>query len=359
MCTKNRQQRLNAQEPIALGGYIHELCCPELYHFQMKLLVVTAVLAILVGCGRTTEPAIDIPTTVEATVKTVRSDAATPSATPPPTLAPVPTPGFPTTSASALTGPPANTDGINTETQRYGTGADPDYITLGPKVGGPIWPPYPGKTSIDFEASHAEPILAPVDMVLIGFKNRNAKYRTRDGVRDGPYNDLELCFRSIHPDWSGMAVCSYHMVTSPLLTGHGLNPDCIEDDEWGTSEGKQTEGWIFYETNDAFSSGTVTSATCGGLIGMTVERGGLIGYAGSVGTHAQAPFRFKVPDATVNQMVTNGDTHLHWVQPSSFFYWKCYGPDVAFEPGVLAYPFECGGYKISSPQRDISFKYSR
>ena len=41
----------------------------------------------------------------------------------------------PDTSASAITSPPLSMDGINTHTQIYGTDADPNRITLGPKVG--------------------------------------------------------------------------------------------------------------------------------------------------------------------------------------------------------------------------------
>jgi acetyl esterase/lipase len=29
------------------------------------------------------------------------------------------------------------------------------------------------------------------------------------------------------------------------------------------------------------------------------------------------------------------------VQPSVFFYWQCFEPDAVFQPGVLAYPFDC------------------
>ena len=44
--------------------------------------------------------------------------------------------GVPNTSASAITSPPLSMQGINTHTEMYGTGADPNIITLGPKVGG-------------------------------------------------------------------------------------------------------------------------------------------------------------------------------------------------------------------------------
>ncbi len=37
----------------------------------------------------------------------------------------------------------------------------------------------------------------------------------------------------------------------------------------------------------------------------------------------------------------SGDPYLHWVQPSVFFYWQCFEPDAVFQPGVLAYPFDC------------------
>ena len=111
---------------------------------------------------------------------------------------PTPISGVPNTSASAITSPPSSTEGINTHTDIYGTGADPNIITLGPKVGGhPGWEPYSNKTSMEFELDHGVPILAPIDMVLVGFDNRSAKYRIRsNGRKQTPYNDLELCFES-------------------------------------------------------------------------------------------------------------------------------------------------------------------
>ncbi|MBT7914559.1 hypothetical protein HN588_11705 [Candidatus Bathyarchaeota archaeon] len=130
--------------------------------------------------------------------------------------------GVPVTSASAITSPPPSMEGINTHTELYGTGADPDIITLGPKTGGCTdCPPYPEKTSMEFELGHGVPVLAPIDMVLIGFSNRNAKYRTGlDGEVQSPYNDLELTFESASPEWPGMIICVYHLSTSPLLPGH-------------------------------------------------------------------------------------------------------------------------------------------
>ena len=86
----------------------------------------------------------------------------------------------PDTSVSAITSPPPSMDGINTHTEVYGTGADPNIITLGPKTGGCAGcPPYPDKNSMEFELDHGTPVLAPIDMVMIGCNNRNAEYRTR------------------------------------------------------------------------------------------------------------------------------------------------------------------------------------
>jgi len=49
--------------------------------------------------------------------------------------APTPVPGVPDTSASAITSPPSSMEDINTHTQVFGTDADPNIITLGPKLG--------------------------------------------------------------------------------------------------------------------------------------------------------------------------------------------------------------------------------
>ena len=86
----------------------------------------------------------------------------------------------------------------------YGTGADPNIITFGPKVGGqPDWEPYPSKTSMEFELNHGAPVLAPIDMALIGFQNGSAEYRIRsDGsFIDAPHelqNFASIEFRPLH-----------------------------------------------------------------------------------------------------------------------------------------------------------------
>jgi hypothetical protein len=247
--------------------------------------------------------------------------------------------------------------GINTHTEMYGTGADPNIITLGPKFGGQLdWEPYAGKTSMEFELNHGVPVLAPVDMVLVGFRNRSAKYRIgSDGYKQAPYNDLELIFESETPDWPRMAIAVYHLLSSPLLLGHNQNPDCAEAEEWGTDG--QAQGHIYFEFDDYFQQGGY-AGSCDALMGHSVKRGELIGFAGSVGTHSMAPFRFKVSHTSENPTVQKGNRYLHWVQPGSFFYWKCYSPGTEFPNGVLAYPFECGGYQLPAEQLDVDFKYS-
>jgi hypothetical protein len=262
------------------------------------------------------------------------------------------------TSASAVTSPPPSMEGINTHTEVYGTGADPDMITLGPKTGGcEGCPPYPGKTSMEFELEHGEPVLAPIDMVFIGFKNRNAQQRTRsDGEVQSPYNDLELCFESSSPDWPGMIICVYHLSTSPLLPGHYEGSDCYEEEEWGNIV--QAQGRIYYEQEDFTYRDLETARSCEALIGRTVKRGEVVGYAGSVGDHSMAPFRFKVAHTEENPTVRIGNKYLHWVQPGSFFYWKCYNPETDFPNGVLAYPFVCDGYQLPEDQYDVTFKYT-
>lgn len=263
----------------------------------------------------------------------------------------------PDTSASAITSPPPGMEGINTHRQVYGTGADPNIITLGPKVGShPDWEPYPNKIGMEFELEHGTPVLAPVDMVLVGFSNRNASYRIQSGQKQTPYNDLMLCFESASPDWPGMIIVVYHLLSSPLLLGHNQDPDCGECEEWGDTF--QAQGHIFYDINEHIYPKSSDASSCDALIGRLVKRGELIGFAGSVGTHSMATFCFKVSHISENPTVQKGNRYLHWVQPDAFFYWKCYSPDVDFPSGVLAYPFECEVYQLPAGQHDINFKYT-
>ena len=277
----------------------------------------------------------------------------------------------PNTSASAITSPPPSMDGINTHTELYGTGADPDMITLGPKVGGnPKYTPYATKHSMGWELKiHGTPVLAPIDMVLVGFQNNNVEYGIgADGQRYAPFNDLVLFFESTSPEWPGMIIYVYHLYSSPLLRGHYQNPDCgdVEPD----SGIIQAKGHLYMGNMDYVVTDEGNAAACEALIEYTVKRGELIGFAGSVGTHSFVDIGFKVSDTSENPLfglnskgidpsiAQSGNPYLHWVQPSSFFYWKCYSPDTNFSSGVLVYPFECDGYQLPVEQHDVNFKYT-
>lgn len=264
----------------------------------------------------------------------------------------------PPTSASAVTSPPPNMDGINTHTELYGTGADPDMITLGPKIGGQEgWMPYPTKSGMEFELEHGAPVLAPLDMVLVGFDNRNAEYRIREnGEVQTPYDDLELYFESASPDWPGMIITMYHLTTSPLLLGQDSGQGCDRPDEWkGTV---QAQGRKYSTSADLSLRMQGDPDSCKALLGRVVKRGEVVGYVGSVGNHSMLAIRFKVPSTDVNPTVKFGNKYLHWVQPGSFFYWKCFSPEAVYPSGVLAYPFVCDGYELPLEQMELSFKYS-
>src|SRR3989344_5111566 len=260
----------------------------------------------------------------------------------------------PGTSASAITSPPPSMIGINNHTELYGTGADPDIITLGPKVGGhPGWEPYQYKPGMSFEAyKDGSPVLAPFDMMLVGF--RDTSTRIVSGETSAHFDDVKLFFKSVSPDWPGTYMTVYHLLTSPLLTGHiqRASNDLLAPPAQGLQ--------IFWNANYTVSP-TGNATSYGALIGYKVKRGELIGFAGNVpsakGTHSFADFYFDVPDTSVNPNIQKGDIHLHLVQPGSFFYWQSYSPDATFPNGVLAYPFEADGYQLPAEQRDINFKY--
>ncbi|MHC1771311.1 MAG: formylglycine-generating enzyme family protein [Flexilinea sp.] len=253
---------------------------------------------------------------------------------------------FPKTNASAITSPPSNMDGINDQIALYGTGADPNTITLVPTNGGrPGWQPYAGKNSMEFEVPYQTPILAPMDIEFIGYKNEN--FEQIPGKSGPGIDDLDLCFKSVDKDWPGLIFCLYHLYTSPLLSDHNVVPEC---------EKIEGEGWIYYLQKEFYIR--PTNKSCKALLGKKINRGELIAYAGKVEEHSQAPVRFKVPFNKENPTVEEGfDKFLHWVQPGSFFYWKCFNPDGTFPDGVLAYPFECDGYQLPVEQRDVNFKY--
>jgi len=244
-------------------------------------------------------------------------------------------------------------------------------ITLGPKVGGqPGVTPYAGKHSMSFEVyRHGTPVLAPIDMVLVGFQNDNT-YQIQNGQKV-LNSGLQLFFESASPDWPGMIIWIYHLYSSPLLLGHYQNPDCGEREDWG--ENVQAQGHLYMPYYD-YVTDKGNAGACQALIGYTVKRGELFGFAGTVplgaGTHSFADFGFKVSDTSENPLfgfnpkglpastVQTGNRYLHWVQPGSFFYWKSYSPDAKFPSGVLAYPFESDGYQLPAEQHDVNFKYT-
>jgi len=267
-----------------------------------------------------------------------------------------------TTSASAITSPPPSMEGINTHTELYGgTGADPNLITLGPTDGfnpkGKKGAPYSGKRGMEFELGSKSPLLAPLDMTLVGFQNNSVREGTgADGKTYSPFNDIVLYFESASSDWPGMFIVAYHLYSSPLLSGHYQNTEC-GDVEAG-SKNTPAEGHLFFPYDDYIAPSQGNAEACQALIGRTVKRGELIGYAGNVGNHSFASFCFKVPDKSINPTVKQGNRNLHWVQPASFFYWKSYSLNAIFPLGVLAYPFEIDGYQLPAEQRDANFKYT-
>jgi len=277
----------------------------------------------------------------------------------------------PDTSASAITSPPPSMKGINTHMEVYGQDADPNMITLGPKLGiNPEKPGYATKHSMAWELKiHGTPVLAPIDMVLMGFQNNSVEYGIgADGQRYTPFNDLVLFFESASPDWPGMIIYVYHLYSSPLLLGQNINPDC-GDVEPGTGI-IQAQGHLYMGNMDYVVTDKGNAGACEALIGYTVKRGELIGFAGSVGTHSFVDIGFKVSDTSENPLfglnskgidpsiAQSGNSYLHWVQPGLFFYWKSYSPDAIFPSGVLAYPFETDGYQLPVEQRDVNFKYT-
>lgn len=265
----------------------------------------------------------------------------------------------PESSASAITQPPTNMVGINVEHAQFSGGMDPAYVTLGPKLGShPEFGTYDTKNGVNYEIGYGLPILAPIDAKFIGFNNRNSDFRNgMDGTLQVPFDDLALCFESIHPDWPGLIFCFYHLKNSPLLLGIDKSLLCSNAKEWPGP--LRAEGWQFFTNNDGYKFGDAVSASCQALLGRSLKRGDVIAYAGTVGMHSQAPITMKVPDRSINPTIIKGDKNLHWVQGDTFFYWKCFSKDAVFEKGVLAYPWECGGYQAPHEQRLISYKYSR
>ena len=284
-------------------------------------------------------------------------------------------------SVSAITSAPLDMNEINTYLYRFGTGGNPDFITLGPKDGLKPYPPYATKHSNDIDFEYHTPVLAPIDMKLVGFTNTRSNYRIRDNTEYGkiyitPFDDMHLCFESTSSDWPNMAICVYHIFTSPLLAGHTEGSQCwkIKDAYYDDIKNKILLGHNYWHNGDAYQLLTGKPEDCRVQIGRLVKRGDVIGYAGSLGQlpvkensegnfvtkgiRSLASFKFKVSADFENPTVEIGNRFLHWVQPDAFFYWQCYKPDTNFEKGVLAYPFECGSYKVPEEESDWRFKYT-
>ena len=255
--------------------------------------------------------------------------------------------------SSALTEPPADMSGINEMHKvllkknskiRFGTHADPKVITLGPKKGGkPGFKPYKGKHSLDIDMPLDTPILAPIDMTFIGFKNNSAE----KNKKDKPFDDLEMCFESDSEDWPGMIVCFYHLRTSPLMKGHLVNNECSRIENYDIKKIAYGEGRVFGTMIDVIFGETHKSSRdpkpCQAELGKQIKRGEVIAFSGQVGKHEFSSIKIKVKSDKQNPLMlkNKGDPYLHWVQPATFFYWKCFTPQVEFPDGVLAYPFQC------------------
>jgi len=262
--------------------------------------------------------------------------------------------------ASAETGPPLILGGVGTEAiiAAWGSPLDPGMVTFGPTEGvNQASDPYETKTGTDvIFPERMSPVLAPLDMKFVGFTNRSAIAR---GEKT-PFDDLELCFESEDEHWPGMKICVYHLYTSPLLTLHSEDSEtCGFQKEFG--DRTQAGGMIYFETNDAdYCADSAAVSECGALLGRSVNRGSVIGYAGQVGSTDEflpfAPFRFKVRNDQLNPMVTEGDPYLHWVQASTFFYWREAGTEGATSPGVLTFPRDFNA-TVPESQKNPSLKF--
>lgn len=263
------------------------------------------------------------------------------------------------TPASAITHAPVSMKGINTQHKFFSGGLDPKIVTLGPTEGThPELGYYEGKNGDNYEVAFGAPILAPLDSKFIGFNNRNSNFRNgMEGKIQIPFDDLQLCFESTSKDWPKLIYCYYHLKNSPLLLGINKNKECSNSEEWpGPFRG---EGILIYTDNDQNIKSTPISKSCQALLGKKLKRGDVVGYAGRVETHSQAPIMVKVYDKKISKIVKKGNKNLHWVQPDVFFYWKCFNPKASFEPGVLAYPFQCEGFRVPQSQQSINYKYKK
>ncbi len=231
---------------------------------------------------------------------------------------------------------------------RFGTPADTKMITLGPTKLPKYFkdmPPYKGKTSLNIKMPRETKVLAPMDMQFIGYKNRNAEFRKTSQGTLRPFDDLELCFKSVEENPS-VIMCAYHLKHSPLLPKMFKNTDCNVRKDWDVGDASVSKaGLVFYETNTSeyFYNGS-SSDNCGAVLGQIIKRGDIIGYSGTVGKNPHTGFRFKVRHTKRNPLSSTNkiyDVRFHWVQPSIFFDWACFKQNKTYEAHIMTYPFDC------------------
>ena len=228
---------------------------------------------------------------------------------------------------------------------RFGTQADINMVTLGPKDGGyPKYPPYNGKNSLNIKMPLTTAVLAPLDLEFIGYKNRSAEMRKRGNKITRPYDDIEICFKSVNNEVLSLVMCIYHLQSSPLLPNFSKNEKCGIRPDWDIKKNVAKAGLIYYERTTGVYSYSEMSDPCGAKLGNVYRRGEVIGYSGAVGNNPHVGFRFKVLGKEPNPLSSKSrikNLYLHWVQPSVFFKWKCFDPNADFDSDVLAYPFDC------------------
>lgn len=123
------------------------------------------------------------------------------------------------------------------------------------------------------------PILAPLDMWFLEFRNRSAEDRqvTDQRERLTPFDDLELCFESVSDDRPGLVPRVYRLSSTPLLQAH------LDDVASGIQErwdgGGAEEGRIYYLSNSSERLGS-DAEFCQSLLGSIIDRGDVIGYSG-------------------------------------------------------------------------------
>lgn len=232
---------------------------------------------------------------------------------------------------------------------RFGTPADKKMITLGSNALPSYFndmPAYKGKTSLNIKMPIGTEVLSPMDAEFIGYKNRHAKFRKVGQIsRLEPFDDLELCFSSTDRN-PAVIMCIYHVKSTPLLPKLFQNENCDVREDWDVGDSEVAKaGKIFYETNTAnYGFSGIENDSCGARLGTKVKRGEIIAYSGTVGRNPHTGFRFKVWNENKNPIPPSGtifDVNLHWVQPSLFFDWSCFKPEVKLESDVMTYPFDC------------------